>query len=214
MRRISGFTLIELLVVIAIIAILAAILFPVFAKAREKARQTSCLSNVKQIGLGLLMYTQDYDEITPNGGAYTVLTQPYIKNWQIYDCPSHKDLAYPCPCPSNMRARCRYALNYGGGAYSSRRWPGMNNGTMIAMVSDPAGTFWVCDGRCDRVNPADNTLDWTYYHDDPLWEGRHNDGGNFLQVDGHAKWYGVNTVLTYVDGNLGPWTRDDRQTYY
>ena len=65
MRSNRGFTLIELLVVIAIIAILAAILFPVFAQAREKARQTSCLSNMKQVGLGLLMYTQDYDEQFP-----------------------------------------------------------------------------------------------------------------------------------------------------
>ncbi len=69
MRR--GFTLIELLVVIAIIAILAAILFPVFARAREKARQTSCLSNLKQIGLGLLMYAQDYDEVLPRSAQYT-----------------------------------------------------------------------------------------------------------------------------------------------
>src|SRR5437667_11069914 len=65
MRKQNGFTLIELLVVIAIIAILAAILFPVFAKAREKARQASCLSNTKQMGLALMMYTQDYDEILP-----------------------------------------------------------------------------------------------------------------------------------------------------
>jgi len=63
----KGFTLIELLVVIAIIAILAAILFPVFARAREKARQTSCLSNVKELGLGLMMYVQDYDECFPYG---------------------------------------------------------------------------------------------------------------------------------------------------
>ncbi|MBC8143513.1 MAG: DUF1559 domain-containing protein, partial [Armatimonadetes bacterium] len=101
----SGFTLIELLVVIAIIAILAAILFPVFAQAREKARQTSCLSNMKQIGLGLVQYVQDYDELNPtayfhkafnpaSGGTalgyihWSALLQPYIKSNQIWVCPS------------------------------------------------------------------------------------------------------------------------------
>ena len=79
-----GFTLIELLVVIAIIAILAAILFPVFARAREKARQSSCLSNVKQIGTGLLMYAQDYDEVLPAisfaAVQWNTLLQPYVMN--------------------------------------------------------------------------------------------------------------------------------------
>lgn len=114
--RRSGFTLIELLVVIAIIAILAAILFPVFAQAREKARTTSCLSNQKQMGLGLIQYMQDYDQLVPpfrvetpftwkaNGGTYywgnystgsyltgtywNTLLQPYIKSWSVQDCPS------------------------------------------------------------------------------------------------------------------------------
>jgi prepilin-type N-terminal cleavage/methylation domain-containing protein len=101
-RSKTGFTLIELLVVIAIIAILAAILFPVFAQARERARAVSCLSNTKQLGLGLAMYTQDYDELMPaafpnmppiNGGnvdrePYDSQILPYLKNDQIYSCPS------------------------------------------------------------------------------------------------------------------------------
>jgi prepilin-type N-terminal cleavage/methylation domain-containing protein/prepilin-type processing-associated H-X9-DG protein len=105
----KAFTLIELLVVIAIIAILAAILFPVFAQARDKARSASCLSNEKQIGLGLMMYTQDYDETYPtayqyknntattNGGSsggyvhYSAMIQPYIKSDKVWVCPSDKN---------------------------------------------------------------------------------------------------------------------------
>jgi len=96
MKR-HGFTLIELLVVIAIIAILAAILFPVFARAREKARQTSCLNNVRQQATGVMMYVQDYDETfpmsayTPDGTRLVIVfneVDPYVKNWQIFQCPS------------------------------------------------------------------------------------------------------------------------------
>ncbi|GAB4458749.1 MAG: hypothetical protein OHK0029_20360 [Armatimonadaceae bacterium] len=122
-RRISpAFTLIELLVVIAIIAILAAILFPVFAQAREKARQTTCLSNIKQIALGLIMYAQDYDEaysmnrscnlVGPGGGpanqtpcrvgdvalGWIDLTLPYVKNFGVFKCPS--DPVQPVPLPN------------------------------------------------------------------------------------------------------------------
>ena len=95
-NRSFGFTLIELLVVIAIIAILAAILFPVFAQAREKARATSCLSNGKQIGLGFMQYVQDFDETYPHQQFYNVTAnkwyhwqaaiQPYIKSHDVYRC--------------------------------------------------------------------------------------------------------------------------------
>ena len=95
MRR-QAFTLIELLVVIAIIAVLAAILFPVFAQARDKARQASCLSNTRQIGSAVMMYAQDHDEglppwwtSTPTGYAYWhVHLKPYVKNLQVFICPS------------------------------------------------------------------------------------------------------------------------------
>jgi prepilin-type N-terminal cleavage/methylation domain-containing protein/prepilin-type processing-associated H-X9-DG protein len=130
MRR-KGFTLIELLVVIAIIAILAAILFPVFAQAREKARQTSCSSNLKQLALGELMYAQDYDErlpirwaVTPAGNIYIPdLLYPYIKNAQLFECPSWSSsrsdlfMGLPLTTPRPLPA---VALSYGwlGGAPS------------------------------------------------------------------------------------------------
>ena len=98
LRQRRGFTLIELLVVIAIIAILAAILFPVFAKARERARSTACSNNMKQCGTAALTYTQDYDEVYPFNYHYTNGAvplywweddiQPYVKNWNAFQCPS------------------------------------------------------------------------------------------------------------------------------
>jgi len=112
----SGFTLIELLVVIAIIAILAAILFPVFARAREKARQTSCLSNVKQLCLAALLYAQDYDELLPcdyyacnsstTHARLVAQILPYIKNKQILYCPSASKMGIPdiIPTEANIAA--------------------------------------------------------------------------------------------------------------
>src|SRR5690606_35949651 len=118
LARKAGFTLIELLVVIAIIAILAAILFPVFARARENARRASCQSNLKQIGLGILQYVQDYDEKMPMnavGGPQVLETgansgnqgcagswchlwhhavHPYIKSVQLFNCPSYSTVTY------------------------------------------------------------------------------------------------------------------------
>ena len=105
----TAFTLVELLVVVAIIGILAAILFPVFARARENARKTSCLSNLKQIGLAALQYNQDYDDYMPltlmdsffNDGTirstWVDTTQPYIKSSQVYRCPSDSDTSWETP---------------------------------------------------------------------------------------------------------------------
>ena len=126
----GGFTLIELIVVIAIIAILAAILFPVFAQAREKARQTSCLSNMKQMGLGVMQYVQDYDETYPyayinTGGAsastsfgytqWTGMIQPYVKNEGIFVCPSDPSKGHPpTNCDRSRRPQCGPGTNQAG----------------------------------------------------------------------------------------------------
>jgi prepilin-type N-terminal cleavage/methylation domain-containing protein/prepilin-type processing-associated H-X9-DG protein len=113
-RRPAAFTLIELLVVIAIIAILAAILFPVFAQARAKARQVACLSNMKQIGTAVMMYSQDYDELivpSQNGGGTTLVSWPtlifpYIKNRDVFVCPAGNE-APSAPDPTQVRPTTR-----------------------------------------------------------------------------------------------------------
>ena len=139
MKR-SGFTLIELLVVIAIIAILAAILFPVFARAREQARKTSCLSNMKQLGTGMMMYVQDHDETMPLTNYATNLTptnmytnewqnsvQPYLKNKQIFRCPSdttpNMDEARPFDSGNGQRSVTSYLYNAHLGATTGNAVP-------------------------------------------------------------------------------------------
>ena len=123
-RNKVGFTLIELLVVIAIIAILAAILFPVFAQARESARRSACLSNTKQIGLAMLMYLNDYDETTPSAFYFNdtgarvdvfMTLQPYIKNLQVFYCPDRSDESDSCSfkVPAGYPVNSRKCLGYG-----------------------------------------------------------------------------------------------------
>jgi prepilin-type N-terminal cleavage/methylation domain-containing protein len=172
----QGFTLIELLVVIAIIAILAAILFPVFAQARDKARQTTCLSNCKQIGLGLMMYAQDYDETFPasrhassgcNGGSYfdawNKVIQPYIKNEQIFACPAdftkqaseRQTRSYVALAgPPNLLSGCEYLNGV----------MGPNWGAALAAVNAPAGTVciyerWEYGSHIDTASYVHANLD-------------------------------------------------------
>ena len=171
----QGFTLIELLVVIAIIAILAAILFPVFAQARESARSTSCLSNTKQIGLGQLMYSQDYDEtIIPweivdrnavpidqqIAGVWTTLIQPYIKNTQVLFCPSFSD--------SNTAMAMDQADCDGAGAHVGWIPPGTNYGPKKdGYLAHYGIAFHNVGGGCTQSSPyayypgTDNTYQET-----------------------------------------------------
>lgn len=202
-RPVRGFTLIELLIVIAIIAILAAILFPVFARAREKARQISCLSNQKQLGLGLIMYAGDCDEVFPpryygvgNNVFHhwdTHYVQPYLKNTRILNCPSTRQRSY--------------GLN---DTYLTTK--------SLAMVEYASETVMLCDikkcfGQGGAVTGPDhgvhapskfgsppsrpaNDADDQPVAGDPAWQARpravHNQGANVAWVDGHAKWYPTN----------------------
>lgn len=172
-RTYNGFTLIELLVVIAIIAILAAILFPVFARARENARRASCQSNLKQIGLGLAQYTQDYDETSPrawyqtngalNGAGndkWLDVIQPYVKSTQLFSCPSDSSNAPLVSPPANrsntVQQMGSYAYNvaYYEGSGSNSFTASNLDGQNIAKLAAPATTVWVGEANNTGNNCA------------------------------------------------------------
>lgn len=205
MRR--GFTLIELLVVIAIIAILAAILFPVFAKAREKARQSSCLSNVKQIMIATMSYAQDYDETLPivytdpandsfGVGDYSwrCAILPYAKNGQIFQCPSKKNStnafsSYPDGTPIGTATGPQLA----GYAMTTVHWAVANadpSGMSLGSIEYPASMVFLAeiDGGGVNFSNTDGLAAHGFIYGDAGGK-RHNDGCNWGFIDGHAKWY-------------------------
>lgn len=220
--RRSGFTLIELLVVIAIIAILAAILFPVFAQAREKARQTACVSNARQLSNALTMYVQDYDEqlfIGANGNPvgdpsriWTDAMYPYYKNRDILNCPSAMNLS---------ATRAHYQANVNLIAYNG-------NSKTLAEIPNPAGTSLIIDAQQLKAgDPGNDPTKWNQFLFDFnhwQWEPptlftlsatrrynstcsdnyrnhcrrpvpRHNGGLSVIYADGHAKWMDIRQFL-------------------
>lgn len=218
MRRRTAFSLIELLIVVGIIAIIAAVLFPVFAQVRGKARSAACLSNMKQIGIGLMMYAQDYEETYPsvifdyycspmgdsfggptsgNSGTgfcpWQQLIQPYLKSWDVLLCPS-----------SSLRERFtasdgRSYFNVSNGNYTINQGFGYRapRGTSVITLSS-------LDHPADIVFATDATDQSTFfvYTTRPMWWNyvnnyaagwyqlgdRHNGGNNIVYADGHARW--------------------------
>ena len=195
-----GFTLIELLVVIAIIAILAAILFPVFAKAREKARQTSCLSNLKQIALATISYGQDYDGTLPFYGP-TAITfcftpqseiMPYMKSTQLWSCPSSAKLYTYYWDAGYTGAPAAIVGSYG--------WNRSLNNKAEGTLTQPTATGMWADsvangGTAQYVILQENN---SYRTATP-----HNDGGNMCYVDGHAKWQNTNYLCPGITPSSG-----------
>lgn len=245
-----GFTLIELLVVIAIIAILAAILFPVFAQAREKARQTSCLSNMKQFATGVMMYNQDYDELFPitvthngttNSGVGSVYTvpeaalaappaspltrsywaiaiQPYLKNYNIYACPSGKEYNPFGTAPTNAAQAA---------TYMSIAFNGYLNSWSLAGTPTPATTYLAMEfknrwrgyafhmplpaqGGCTTPTTVPYIFNRTTRNLCSFGGGTygstwsHSQGGNVTYMDGHVKFVrhsGTYSPYAAVDAN-------------
>ena len=147
----KGFTLIELLVVIAIIAIIAAILFPVFAKVREKARQTTCASNMRQIGIGILQYTQDNDELYPTGHrgvlgeGWAGEVYPYLKSTQVFKCPDDTQ-----PQPAVSGGLTPSIISYAANLNFTRTDPNTNpldphTGQALASLTSPSKTVLLCE---------------------------------------------------------------------
>lgn len=209
-RTTKGFTLIELLVVIAIISILAAILFPVFARARENARRSSCASNLKQIGIAAMMYSQDYDEtLAPlfNGSFFPVtgwmyLLTPYAKSDQLFDCPN------VTPYTTNNTLSDYYNFR----SYGYNDYLGFNPaGVALAQIGSPAETVMFGDNHAHDPNtnygfyrlirPSVSTGEFWDMTNGSVGRitNRHLEGANVCYADGHVKWSKLPGVITKDD---------------
>jgi len=211
-----GFTLIELLVVIAIIAILAAILFPVFSRARENARKATCQNNCKQLGMAMLQYVQDYDETFPGravgvsphdtASGLTVcwvgLVFPYVKNTGVFMCPSYASRYTQHAWQGSTRIDIQGNMGYnfcgvGGSTNASCSMAQITTPAEVPLIGDA-----VCAGlkstgtdprNCLYIGPGTNTTG-VYPNEVHPRMSVHTDGINLVFCDGHVKWFKASQV--------------------
>jgi prepilin-type N-terminal cleavage/methylation domain-containing protein/prepilin-type processing-associated H-X9-DG protein len=227
--RKSAFTLIELLVVIAIIAILAAILFPVFAQAREKARQTTCLSNLKQMSLGMRMYVQDYDELYPPHRlgpnccypqAYTwkAAIFPYLKNLDFERCPSNAFNRIPAVGDTKWVERGEpfprsYCINSAGLNQN------IYNARSDASIERPSEVIMICECRYGYPNVHPSDQSWSSFKYSDGWDPKpnsptgvlqtHQGTSNFVFLDGHVKALRPLQTVQVPGSQRTMWTTND-----
>jgi prepilin-type N-terminal cleavage/methylation domain-containing protein/prepilin-type processing-associated H-X9-DG protein len=209
--RRNGFTLIELLVVIAIIAIIAAILFPVFARVRENARRASCMSNMKQLGLGIIQYTQDYDEGMPNGldvgltggrlfgCGWGGQIYPYVKSAQVYRCPSDKTTLSGAVSGTTI-VSYGYNLDINDPApaiITRRKLSAFNAPARTVMLFETASTYGFVSA------PGGETYDGTIYYN-LTSAGNGGAGGTQLWTGGNPRGFYATGVLSNEPGTAAP----------
>jgi len=219
-----GFTLIELLVVIAIIAILAAILFPVFGRARENARRSSCQSKLKQLGLCFTQYTQDYDEYFPRNKdsefvsvdtTFTKKLDPYLKSAQLFACPS----ASPDPL-TGVTALSDSSYMVNGAVVVTDLYTGTTlnaaqvRSTHLNQIVIPSSMVLMHEHKLRRNMAYTRPLIESYsggvityrYFVETVYETNHFDGGNLLYCDGHVKWKKQTATCASDFGFINPST--------
>jgi prepilin-type N-terminal cleavage/methylation domain-containing protein/prepilin-type processing-associated H-X9-DG protein len=235
-----GFSLIELLVVIAVIAVIAALLFPVFAQAREKARQATCTSNLRQLSAAVFAYAQDYDECLPFlayndrnhlGEDWQVSTRPYVKSAAVWQCPSAPDYttngtycrSFGLPF---MLEPSSYAYNETAAAHTTPGQidpDGPTNGkafspATLAECSHPAQTFFFMDKGFGALFTP-----WTQWQlrvrstvltEDRFTPGPHTEGKNIAFADGHVKFVKVAALITQDQHDASGVPKDPRAAYF
>lgn len=203
-RRFNGFTLIELLVVIAIIAILAGILLPVFASARESGRRTRCLSNMRQMGYAMLMYLDDNDGTFPldthttGAGHWMVRLQPYARAALLFRCPSDRSKNFDIPLPEHQLTGDLRLSSYGTNYYTApyregQQMTGTHGYTRLSMFRSPSQTIWLAEIKRNTIIDHFHPAYWSANPDtgiiDPASElemAVHVSGSNYLFMDGHV----------------------------
>ena len=210
-RRNCAFTLIEILVVIAIVMILAAILFPVFSSARNSAHKATCASNLKQLGVAMNLYANDYNQTYPFYGVpenycapWANRLFPYVRDEHVFECPSFETGEFVSGCrPSEPETRFgSYDMNLPNASYTvddkgEAKYSFSEHGINLVRYTRPANTILLLDGDGHFVSPGyqepaySNTADLIHYGVD----AHHDEGCNVAFADGHVKWLALDKLL-------------------